>query len=204
MTQTYVYNPDEPFVSFWRALKEFVTEGLDTALYDIVFGFPEAKELQRLVPLGKTLIHFEIDEMPEQRFGFGKAWVNEEFDEAPVYEVVYHEARPHEIRMSLGIWASAESGGVTSRLEARQILDNLLNGPAAREDCMAATDGIEILSISGGRNFTDAVGDIPVWRMVDIELRLRIFSRKKTVPSKFIDEALQEPGVEIDETVIVG
>ena len=69
---------------------------------------------------------------------------------------------------------------------------------------MAHTDGVEILSFSGGQSVNDLINDLPVFRVVDIVLRVRVFSRTKKVPITFIEGVEQSPGVEIDETVIIG
>jgi hypothetical protein len=203
MPQINVFNPDAFLISFWRALNEYVTANIDQGAFQTQLGYPKADQISREQPLEKTLIHFEVADMTEEGLGLGDSVTGQEYDEI-LKTIVEWEAHRHVIDMDIGIWASAESGGVTLRLEARQLLSKLFNGPRARLLCMTTTEGIEILSIGGGRNFTDEINSVPVWRMVDIVLRLRVFSRTKLVPIPFIDGVDQSPGIEIDDTVIIG
>jgi len=72
---------------------------------------------------------------------------------------------------------------------------------------MTVTDGVHIYSFTGGRNLVDAFGDIPLWRMVDVMLRVQVFSRYKVPPVEFIDDEIvveQEPQIEIGGVPISG
>lgn len=197
------YNPDLWAETLWRALKTYVDDVVDSDIYDAILGYPTASELDRLLPLGKTVIHFNIDDSTERPVGLGDNYLDADYDDSPLPDgrkVSYWEAHYHEVLFDIGVWASAESGGVTSRLEARTLLTKLFTGTAAYEACMAVTDGIHIHRFSGGRDLTDAFGDIPVWRTVDIMLMVQVFSRYKVPPVEYLDgetSVVQEPAIEI-------
>lgn len=185
-------------------MKTYIDTLIDADLYSVVLGFPTADQLDQLVPLAKTIIHFEIEDMPEKPLGFGDNYVDYLLDETPPptgQTIEYWEAHEHMIDFDVGIWASAESGGVTARLEARELLSRLFSGKKAYTDCMTVTDGVHIQRFTGGRNLVDSNGDVPVWRMVDILLTVKVFSRVKIVPPVpyigDIDEVFQEPELEI-------
>jgi hypothetical protein len=197
------FDPDAWMTSTIRAFEEYIKTGLNQSWYDVRFSYPPADFVRDRVPLAKTLIHFEIEDMPETKLGFGEGVVNQRYD--PVAQTVekWH-ATPQEVRLSVGIWSSAESGGETTRMEAREDLSKLLSGPVAKGKMMEATDGVELLSFTGGRNLTDTINDSTVWRMVDMEVRLRVYQRTKAPVVGSIEQVEQEPGVEIDESVIIG
>lgn len=198
-----VYNPDKPFTSFFESLLAYLQTYVNENVYEIVPSYPSPEQIDKLLPLRKTIIHFDIDEPQSQFFGFGDNVVDYEYIEYDELtdtgaEVIETEARCHEILLDFGIWASIESGGPSARLAARELLDAILNGPSAKEAVMSVTDGVELLSFSGGRNITETINDIDVFRMVGIELRVRIYSRKRTEPGRIINEIDQAPELEID------
>ena len=204
-----LYNPDLWAESMWRALKSYVTGLVDPKIYEVVFGYPSARDLDRLLPLDRTLIHFEIDDIPVERgLGLGDNYVEAILDETtpapPGKTVEYWEAREHHVDFDVGVWASAESGGVTSRLKARTLLTRCFSGTTAYRNCLATTDGIHIKAFSGGRNLVDSFGDIPLWRTVDISLMVQVFSRFKVPPVGYIDSATQAPAIEIGGVTISG
>jgi hypothetical protein len=204
------YNPDLWATTMWRALKTYIDSIVDDDIYTVVLGYPTAKDLDQLLPLKKTIIHFDIEDAPERPLGLGDNYVDASYNDAPPPDgqmVEYWEAHYHEVLFDIGVWASAESGGVTSRLEARMLLTKLFTGTTAYEACMAVTDGVHIHHFSGGRNLTDASGDIPLWRMVDIALTVQVFSRTKVPPVEYIAgivDVVQEPEIEIGGIPIEG
>lgn len=204
-----VFNPDKWATSLVDSLKNYVAAELGTLLvgpppvYELVMEYPSADSLAKKMPFQATIIHFDVDAPRLVFFGLGGNIVNGVYDELNK-TVEEWEAHCHEVDINVGVWASVESGGASARLEARQDLDRLFVGPYARERCMTHTDGVEILSFSGGQSVNDLINDLPVFRVVDIELRVRVYSRTKKVPITFIVGVDQAPGLEIDETVIIG
>lgn len=197
------FNPDAWLSSLTKALRDYAATKLDPDLYDLVMSWPSADEIASRMPLDKVIVHFEVAEPRQMFFGLGDNVVNATYDET-AGTILEQEAHCHEVTLDVGVWASAETGGPEARLEAREILDSLFNGPTAFDACMAATQGVEIRRFSGGRNLNDAVNDVAVWRMVDIELIVRVYSRTLKVPQTFISQINQEPGIRIDDIVIIG
>lgn len=198
------FDPDNWLVSLQRSLKSYVEANLDlTGVYELEMSYPSADEIAKKTPLPLTILHFEIDDPRLMPFGFGDNVVDGLYDENGG-TVEEWEAHCHEVDINVGVWASVESGGVTARLVARQDLDKLFVGPAAREACLAQTEGIEILSFSGGLFVTDTINDLPIFRVVDATLRVRVYSRTRKQPVSFINDVGQSPGIEIDDTVIIG
>lgn len=198
------FDPDKWLISLQRSLKDYVEANLNlTDVYELEMSYPSADELAKKVPLPLTILHFEIEDTQMVPFGLGDNVVNVVYDELGG-TVEEWEAHCHEVDINVGVWASVESGGVSARLVARQDLDALFVGPAARDACMAQTDGIEILSFSGGLFVNDLINDIPIFRVVDAMLRVRVYSRTRKAPVTFIEDVGQSPGLEIDETVIIG
>lgn len=198
------FDPDNWLVSLQRSLKDYIATNLDlTDVYELEMSYPTSESIVKKMPLPLTILHFEIDEPRLIPFGFGDNVVAGVYDEDGG-TVEEWEAHCHEVDINVGVWASVESGGVTARLVARQDLDKLFVGPAAREACMASTDGVEILSFSGGMFVNDTIGDMVVFRVVDATLRVRVYSRTRKAPISFVDDVGQSPGLEIDETVIIG
>jgi len=203
MPQQNLFLPDSYLTSTMRALEEYVTEGFDltgadTDPYKISMHYPDVVNMAKSrMPIERTLIHFEIDDNRYVTLGMGDQVFEAEYEAIPgsnpIQEtIVEHEGRLHEIDLDVGIWASAESGGPTSRMEARETLDTLFAGTAAYRGLHEATDGIEILSFRGGRNLIDQINDIPVFRTVDLTLRIRVFARFKKFPVPAIEEIGQE------------
>src|SRR5688500_16567927 len=173
------FNPDKWLTSLWRELKTYVTTNLNlTGVYTLSMSYPDTDDLSRKMPFPLTILHFEIEEPRLIPIGLGDNVVNIVYNEVDGTMEEW-EAHCHEVEINVGVWASVESGGVSARLEARQDLDLLFVGPAAKERCMTQTDGIEILSFSGGQFVNDVIGDQPVFRIIDANLRVRVFSRTK-------------------------
>lgn len=202
--------PETPLSSLLRSLKNYMrvgsppnVAGLPASLYDLVESYPAADSQLFKVPLEKTLIHFDIDDIQSRALGFGDSVVSEALDE-PNVEVIQVEARWYDVIIDIGIWASAETGGPTSRLEVRELLDNLFVGPTAYERCAVVTDGVQLTDMTGGTNVIDIMNDVALFRMVDISLRCTVFGRRVLDPISYILDIEQAPGLTINETVIVG
>lgn len=200
------FNPDKWATSLASSLRDYVLGEMGDfvtdvpQVYEVIMEYPPADALAKKMPFSSTIIHFEIDDPRQVFFGLGDNVVNQVFNDV-AGTVEEWEAHCHEVDINVGVWASVESGGSSARLEARQDLDRLFNGPSARERCMAVTDGVEILSFSGGQHVVDRIGDLPVFRIIDVELRVRVYSRTKKTPIEFIDGFAQEPGLTIDDDV---
>lgn len=198
------FNPDKWLVSLQQTLKAYVTTTLDlTDVYELRMEYPPADSLADKMPFPETILHFEIDDPRLVPFGIGDNVVGGVYDEVGG-TLEEWEAHCHEVDINVGVWASIASGGVSARLEARQDLDTLFVGPAARTACMTFTDGVEILSFSGGQFVNDVISDMPVFRVVDANLRVRVYSRTRKLPIPFVNDIEQSPGLLIDETIIIG
>lgn len=202
------FNPDSWLTSLTRALKAYaVAGGLSTNLYEVIMEYPDVLSTDKKWPRPKAVVHFSVEDIESMPLGMGSSVVKDVFSDNPLGDgelVEEWEAHPKRVQFDVGIWTSKETGGPTSRMEAREILDTLFVGPRARAACMTATDGIEILSFSGGRFVEDSINDLPVFRAVDQDLIVRVFGRLKATPVPAWDDFQQEPGIEIDDTVIVG
>ncbi len=204
------FNPDKWATSLVESLKDYIEDELGDFLtnvggppvYELIMEYPPSERLAEKMPFPATIIHFDVDEPRLIPFGFGDNVVNYVYNEG-AGTVEEWEAHCHEVTINVGVWASVESGGASARLEARQDLDRMFVGPAARERCMAHTDGVEILSFSGGQSVNDRINDLPVFRVVDIELRVRVYSRTKKAPITFIDGIEQDPQNVIDGNVTI-
>lgn len=205
---TTTFDPDKWTTSFFRALFNYtkaklnITDVPATDLYELVESYPDIDALTKKMPIPVTIIHFDIEDMDNVFFGLGDNVVRETYLPASL-EVEEWEAHCHVVNIDVGVWASIESGGPPARLEARQDLDRVFNGPAARDDCMAVTDGVEILSFTGGRHITDAINDVPVFRVVDQQLRVRVYSRTKKV-GPAVEVILQNPQLTIQNQAVIG
>lgn len=194
------YDPENPYVTLWRSLIAYIQASIGTNVYEFVPSYPRPDDVAKRMPLKKTLIHFEVDDIENRRLGLGDGVVDAAYDD-PAFTIEEHEGNAHIVTFDIGVWASHETGGPHARLQARQHLDRLLHGPSAQRACLAATDGVDIIEFTGGRNLTDTISDIPVFRTVDLTLRVRVYSRKRLTPQTFIDDILQEPGLTIDDNV---
>lgn len=174
-------------------------------IYDVIMEFPGPLLDNADNPLPKTLIHFEIDDERDMMVGLGENIY------ADNYDGVAHTVNPqyaglHQINFDVGIWASDQSGGTTARLRAKQILYDLLGAPSGRINFQATTDGgdgrVEILDYTGGRFIRDTINDVPVFRMIDGQLVVRVYSRTKlsATPGPSIEGIDQAPALTIQDT----
>jgi len=206
-----IYDPEAWLITTLRGIKDYAKIGFDNAVknnlgasvgdevYEIIMEYPSADTLAKLAPFTKTIVHFEIDDIDTPIFGMGNNIFNWNYD--PTLKWVRpQEAQKHILNFDVGIWASDRSGGITSRLRAYEILNDLFGGASAKNKLMAATElndgGVELLSFTGGRFLADKVNDIIVHRMVDCTMMVQIFSRtpipETTEAIETIEEILQD------------
>ena len=207
------FNPEDWLETTQRFLKEYATEAFTNAVednlgnpsgdqvYDIVMEFPATIEETKKLPLDKTTVHFEFDDIMTEIIGIGDNIFRDNFDLA-TSTVKPQEARAHRINIDVGIWTSDRAGGLTQRMRAFQVLSNLFAGSRAKKALWNASSngdgGIEILDYSGGRFLTERIGDIPMYRMVDGQLEIRVYSRTPMPdPEIAIDTVDQAPSLTI-------
>jgi hypothetical protein len=186
------YDPEDWLESSTRCLEEYARESFHQAIksedgtpigleaYEIVMQFPGTLLDTRKVPMRRTLIHFEIDEIATSVIGFGDNIFAENFNETDE-SLNPQWAAAHRLNIDIGIWASDASGGITSRAKVKQILVNAFGGAAGIVKLREYSDGgdgrLDILSFSGGRFLVDRVNDVTVYRMVECTLEIGVFSR---------------------------
>lgn len=208
------YDPESWLESAVREIKEYALNGFKAAvldsnsnpagdeIYDVVMEFPGPLLDNGDIPLTKTIIHFEIDDQQDHPVGLGE---NEYADN---YDAIAHTVNPqyagmHTINFDVGVWTSAQSGGTTARLRAKEILYDLFGSTKGQIAFHAATDGgngrVEILNYTGGRFILDSINDHPVYRMINGLLVVRVFSRTKldTTSGPAIEEIDQAPNITI-------
>lgn len=211
MTETF--DPNQWLISMKRALEDYVKTGVDASatddggnpsgleIFDVRFDWPDSNDVPEDVEFNKTIIHFAITDIKNMRLGFGDNIIEEEIvdrvDPAPS-SVTVSEASEHRVEFDIGVWASDESGGVTSRLQMYQTLTDLFQGEMARQTCREITEGVEIMSFNGGRFITDTISDVRVFRVTDVALLVRVFSRKaKTDLGIVVEEMVLNPALTI-------
>lgn len=179
--QTNFYDPEKFFESTFRTLKEYVQTNVNTRIYDIVMEFPGAQLDSAKLPMKKAIIHFELDDHETKPVGFGDGMFKDNYDSVG-HEIFPQYASMHTFTIDVGIWASDGAGGVSTRMRAKQYLNFLFdtnNGGSKRlQDFSDNGDGrIEVLSFTGGRFVLDHANDVRLYRMVDCQLVLRVYSR---------------------------
>lgn len=198
---TIQFDPDHWMTSVFRTLEGYVKAYIDSDIYEIKFGFPSSENLGEWLPFEKTIIHFEIDDISHPPLGFGDNIVDTEYDDVD-FTITESEVQTHLINWDIGVWASAETGGVTARLQAFQILSDLFDGPSAYQNLKAL--GIEIRNFAGGAFVKEEIDNVSVFRVVNITLVTRVFSRKRIGPTPYITGIDVAPEVSVDgEDVIV-
>jgi hypothetical protein len=199
-----VFDPQQWVVSLFRTLKDYVLDEIDGDVFEVVFEFPAANSAPELMPNEKALIHFSIDDIENRTFGFGHNVVKETIIEPAGGNpgtVQGHEAGCHYVNFDVGIWAADFSGGVTVRLQGYQALMSLFYGAAAFKKLRER--GVEIVSYNGGRFITERINDVPIFRTIDSELVVRVYSERLLVPDGYVESIEQEPGLTIDGEIIV-
>jgi hypothetical protein len=201
MAQT-IYNPEKWLETTMRGIHDYVDDNVDGSVYNVIMEFPGPLLDEQKMPIDRTIIHFEIDDIRTRPLGLGDDPAEWNYDE-DTQSVNPQWATVHEIALDVGIWSSDRSGGTTSRMRAFQILQNLFGTPASVQSLRAATTGndggVEILRYSGGSAAIDTVNDVRMYRMVDGQLEVRVFSRTplSDVPAPAIEEIVQSPGLTI-------
>jgi hypothetical protein len=176
------YNPEKWMETTLRVLKEYVEDNVNTRIYNVVMEFPGSIVDAGKLPIPKTIIHFELDAVDSGPVGFGDGKFADNYD-AATQTIAPQYATVNVLTFDVGIWASDRSGGTTARMRARQALEFLfgVNGGGLSK-LMDYSDngdgGLEILSFSGGRFVLDSsTRDFRLYRMVDCQLVIRVFSR---------------------------
>lgn len=218
------YNPEQWLETLTRGLQEYAEEGFNNSvidpgnnpvgsqIYDVIMEFPGTDEIMKRVPLKKTLIHFEIDDIEDRILGFSgreETIVKSTYDAATA-TIVQQEGVEHRVNFDVGIWTSDRAGGKTQRLRAYQNLVRLFQGRLAYDDLRDATkrtdagqfDGcLEIHNFTGGRFWVESVNDVTLYRMLNCTLVIRCFSRTSPLrpPLPSIEEIFQDPELIIDD-----
>ena len=191
-------DPDNWLPTFFRALKTYVESKFNLDAYEIRFGFPN--EVDKL-PLEKTIIHFEIDDIESIVIGMGDQQYQAIYDDIAV-TITPYEIQCYQVLMDMGVWATANTGGSTARLVGSQTLLSALAGPFNFK-WIRNHVGVEILEIQGGSFVIEEVNDIEMYRVVDIAMRLRIFARNILVAQSYIESFTQDQNLDIDDIVII-
>lgn len=199
------FDPELFLSSTTRALKAYLESrfsavaggnGLDA--YEIVMEYPDSDDLPKAAEFTKTIIHLAIDDVATKNLGIGQSYVNTvitDGTELVAGTVVEQQALQNMINFDVGVWASDESGGITSRLRAYEYLHKFLAGEIARQKVFAASDGaVDVIYYRSGRFVTEKISDVRVFRVVGAELEVRVFSRDDADPEILVDqEPTQEP-----------
>jgi hypothetical protein len=175
------FDPESWLETAVRGVKDYAEQALNGS-YEIVMEFPTQEFDSRTTPWDKTIVHFAIDSQDDYALGFGSEPTVWNFSEAE-QGVFPQWGAAHRINFDVGVWATDASGGLTSRLRAKQYLHDAFGLPQGVMLLREATDNddgkLEIISFSGGRNLIDTVNDFRVYRMVDCNLEIRVFSRTR-------------------------
>lgn len=185
------YDPESWLESAVRVLKEYLEQEFHQSLsnggefvgedaYEIVAEFPGSDLDTRRMPMHRTVVHFEVDDIQSGVVGIGDNIFISTYDET-AQEVTGRTGEVHVLNIDVGIWASDASGGATARLRAKQILQNSLGGARGITRLRNFSDGgdgaLEITGFSGGRFIMDRINDMQVFRMIESTLMIRVFSR---------------------------
>jgi hypothetical protein len=167
--------------------------------------FPTPESIEQRVPLPRTVIHFEIDEIFNRILGLGKNFGRNNYN-STTKTWNPQEAGWHRINFDVGIWTSDVAGGTTARMRAYQILSLLFLGTIAQQKLDEAADAgdgrIEITNFTGGRFITETINDVVTYRTIDGNLEVRVFSRtplEPTFAAPTIEEIIQQPSLVIVE-----
>lgn len=213
------FQPDTWLTSLQRSLKDFIEAKINAYFLDnnnlptganafeIVFDWPQSDELAKSVKLPRAIIHLIVDDISNVKLGFGSdvVDVDEEIHLPASADLRFEkEAQGHVLNFDVGVWTSDQSGGSTTRLVAYEMLQKILNTQMGREELHDTTGGVEVIHFTGGRFITDTINDVRVFRIIDSELVVRVYSRMISQPQVIPD---QDPDVnetlEIDNITIV-
>ena len=192
---SYAFDPTDWYVTTLRSIQAWVADKLQAnpRFEDVVqveMSYPDTTSWTKETPLPKTIVHFEVDDQDDPILGFGKPGVST-FDEENGEET-FIEAAMHMVNFDVGIWASAESGGATKRMEVRQALKDLFTTVGGKESFNADTEGLWVVSFNGGRDVLDRVNDVPIWRTTGMELVVRVFSKHVPPAPDVVPEAFEQ------------
>jgi hypothetical protein len=197
MTQV-PYDPDLWLESLTRALGSFCGVSLGDPDVQVEMSFPDTSQWTKEMPLTKAIVHFEQDDIQSPILGFGNPGVDTVNDVNGT--VVHQEAVQHLVNFDVGIWVSAENGGVTKRMELTRKLKDMFTSVGGKEAFNEATGGLWPVSFEGGLNQLDRINDLPLWRTMGMTLIVRCFSRI-TPPGPFVvvGDFTQDPHLVIDD-----
>lgn len=193
-------DPDNWVESLFRIFEGFIKTKLDQDIYDIRFSFPSANDIGVFLPLDKTIIHFEMDNISNPMFGIGRNVVQTDVN-ADNKTIVEWEAIEHQLNFDVGVWASARSGGITARLRAFQRLSNLFCGSGAFFDLQKL--GIEIMNFSGASFIKEEINEVSVFRITNMTLEMRVYSRRAYMTQTYIDDIEQNSQLTNPDNVLL-
>jgi len=214
------YDPEAWLETTVRCLKEYLEQEFLESIsdganyvgdqaYEIVAEFPGTALDIGKIPLHRTVIHFEIDDIQSRIVGFGDNVFATTYDSG-TSQNTDRTGEVHRLTLDVGIWAFDASGGTTSRLRAKQILQSALGGARGIIRMREFSDGgdstIDVLGFSGGHFILDKINDMTVYRMVECNLELRVFSRDPLKPDMHgpaIEEIIQDPHLKIDDNGVL-
>lgn len=176
----FAYDPDNYLTSSTRQLGAWTADQFNdmpelAGVFTLEMSFPDTTRLTRETPLPLLLVHFELDDDPDLVLGFGQP--GEEVYDEDAGTSLLSEATLHRLNFDVGLWASAEAGGATKRMEARQALKRLFGSVTGRTAFNEATEGLQVVSFEGGHDILDRVNDLPIWRTVGATLVIEVFGR---------------------------
>jgi len=210
------YNPEEFIESTVHVLKGYLEQEFHRSVndgmtyvgeqaYEVVAEFPGSALDTRRMPMERTIVHFEIDDIQSDVVGMGDNIFAKTYD-VDTGQVTGRTGEMHVFNFDIGIWASDRSGGATSRMRAKQILQNSLGGTRGIVRLKQFSDGgdgmLENLSYSGGRFVMDRINDVQVFRMIESTLVIRVFSRvplDDDMHGPAIEEIIQDPTIWVRE-----
>ena len=211
------YVPEDFIESTIRVLKEYLeqefhrsvsaaSEYVGEQAYEIVAQFPGPDLDLRKMPMQRTIVHFEIDDIQSSLIGFGENIFGKSYDSGTGL-LTTRTGEMHLINFDIGIWASDASGGTTARSRAKQVLQHSLGGARGIIRLLEFSDGgdggLEIAGFSGGRFVMDRINDMQVFRMIECTLVVRVFSRvplDDTQTGPAIEEIIQDPDLKITDS----
>jgi len=209
------YDPTNALTSANRQLEAYVKDEFNKAIlddssqpagleiFDVRFDWPDSNDMPQDVELSKTIIHFFISDVRNERIGFGDNITEENITGPTQHDIEFVESNRHVLEYDIGVWASDQSGGVTNRLLAYQTLVNAFQGEMAKQACYEFTGGVEILSFNGGRFIQDAINDVRVFRVTDATLMVRIFSRKAITMTDIVVDPIDTDPSDVDSGLVI-
>lgn len=179
----YQYDPEDWLVSLTRGLEDYAKSKLNNGVIQVQMSFPDPAQIIQPHPLDKVLVHFERDDVSSPAWAFGVQGVDEWSDPSHLsgtFQV--QEAHRRIVNFDVGVWATLDAGGETMRMKVVQALHDIFGSNGARLDFNEQLGGVTLVGFDGGRDWTDRISDMPVWRTVNMTLVLEAFS--KTVPDE--------------------